>query len=189
MTKSLNLIIFIIINFSIINLLINSLYSNYKIIHPIIIGSILLIFNLITTINISLFYNDNWFSFIAFLIIIGGIIILFLYFTRFIININTTLKINFFININIKIILILIILLFLLFFMKKNLIWYNNFNEIQSIYNLLNLNSLNKNFYVIYIYIYNKNLISIICILYLLLSLTLIVKIIFLNKFTLRKIN
>nr|YP_010131044.1 NADH dehydrogenase subunit 6 [Metaphycus eriococci]QPZ53233.1 NADH dehydrogenase subunit 6 [Metaphycus eriococci] len=189
MMKSMNLLILFIISFSLINIMINSLISNYKMIHPLIMGTNLMLFNIFVSLNMSMFNNNNWFSYITFLIIVGGMMVLFLYFTSFIMNMNTSLKPNFLMNMNLKMMMILIMMNFMLMFLNKFMIWYNKNNEIISINSMMNMNLFNKNYYIMYMYMYNKNIISILSILYLLLSLTLIVKMIMMNKYTLRKIN
>lgn len=190
MIKTLIIInLIIIISISIICIIINLIPSNNKNIHPIIIGLILLILTIFTSINIRIYINSHWFSFIIFLILIGGIIILFLYFTRFIRNIKITIKWIFLYSIPIKFLILIILLLNIILILNYNFNWYNNFNEIKSINEIIKLNSINNNYIYIYIFIENKNLSTIISILYLLICLTLIVKFCINKKFSIRKIN
>lgn len=71
------LILILIINFTLI-----FLFSK----HPITIGIILLIQTLTTCILINSIILNSWFSYILLLIIIGGLLILFIYITRLVSN-------------------------------------------------------------------------------------------------------
>nr|YP_009726138.1 NADH dehydrogenase subunit 6 [Aenasius arizonensis]QHR84899.1 NADH dehydrogenase subunit 6 [Aenasius arizonensis] len=172
---------------SMITLMLNSFISNNNI-HPMIMGSLLLFFSIFTSLNLSMFFNNNWFSFISFLIIIGGMMIIFMYFTSFIMNMMTSLKMNYIKNIMIKFSMSLIVFFMMLIYMKTNSIWYNKFNETNSFHFLTNKNN-NFMYMISSMYMYNKNFPSIICILYILMSMIMIVKMIMKNKYTLRKIN
>nr|YP_010297279.1 NADH dehydrogenase subunit 6 [Lamennaisia nobilis]UML36895.1 NADH dehydrogenase subunit 6 [Lamennaisia sp.] len=180
MTKMMNILIFFIINMTIILLLINLIPSHYKSFHPMILGSILMLFNIQLTMNLSIYLPKSWWSFISFLIIIGGLMILFLYFTSFINNMIMNIKLIFLKNFFFKIIIFLMFIMMMFMKMKNFSIWYNNIEE-------MNLNNqVNK---IIYMYMYNMNFSILISIFYLLTSLTLLVKMLILNKYTLRKIN
>lgn len=156
---------------------------HYKNFHPLILISILILILLIASINIRIYFNDHWFSFIIFLIIVGGLIIIFLYFIRFINNIKTSIKWDFLKNIPIKFLFIIIV--FILFWSNSNN-WFINFDEITPLHKKLKKLYSNN---LIFIYIFPKNYTTIIAILYLLISLTIVVKICLLKKFTLRKFN
>nr|YP_011004822.1 NADH dehydrogenase subunit 6 [Leptomastidea bifasciata]WPT46963.1 NADH dehydrogenase subunit 6 [Leptomastidea bifasciata] len=189
MMKSMNLFMMIFISMSFINILINSMPSLNKMLHPIIMSLMLLLFSMFTSMNLSIYFNNQWISFITFLIIIGGLMILFLYFNSFISNMMISLNLNSFKKTLIKCIYMIMIFLLLITYLKKYLIWYNNFNEIKTLKDLISLNELKIKNNMIFLFIYNLKFNIMISILYLLTSLTLIVKMILINKFTLRKIN
>nr|YP_010981227.1 NADH dehydrogenase subunit 6 [Exoristobia philippinensis]WOE90357.1 NADH dehydrogenase subunit 6 [Exoristobia philippinensis] len=180
MTKTLNFILFLFMNLSIILIIINSFPSHYKLFHPLILGSILMLFNIITNLNISMYLNNNWWSYITFLVIVGGLMILFLYFTSFINNMITSIKMIFFKQMIFKFLIMMIFLILMFTNFNSYLIWYNN---------ILKFNLYSKFNNLMYMYNYNLNLSLIISIFYLLMTLMLLVKMIILNKYTLRKIN
>lgn len=181
--------IIIIIIISLFNILINIFPSYNKKIHPIILGILLFFISIINSLNLRIYINNNWFSFIIFLIIIRRIIILFLYFIRFIRNIIISIKFNYIKIIPIKFILIIIFFFIIIKKYRNNFIWYNNFNEIIKINLLIKINFINEKIQYIYIYIYNKNIITLLSIIYLFLCLTIIVKICLNKKYSIRKIN
>lgn len=166
-------------------ILLYSFTSNNNKIHPLILISILLIILIISSFNLSKYFNDHWFSFIIFLIIIGGLIIIFIYFIRFINNIKTSINFLYIKNLYLKISISLISILTL--FNSSNLnLWIIKFNEINSIYNNIDLKNLNN---LNYLFIPFKNLTTILSIIFLLICLTIIVKICLIKKLTLRKFN
>lgn len=176
-------IYFLILNFIFI-IIIQSIPShNYKT-HPLILISILFILLIISIINIRIIITNHWFSFIRFLIIIGGIIIIFIYFIRFINNIKTSIKLTFLKKFHIKFLIFIIFIVIYIITLKYNF-WNTNFNEINSIFISINKNNNN----LIILYLFPKRLTTLISILYLLVCLTIIVKICLNKKLTLRKFN
>lgn len=184
MIKLINTQIIILIITSFIILLTYSINFNNNKIHPLIIISILIILLILASLNLRLYFNNHWFSFLIFIIIVGGIIVIFLYFISFINNIKTSIKWFFLKFIPLKI-LSIITLFFITYNLINNLNWIINFNEIITFYKNINFNILN----LTYIFIYPKNFTTLLCILYLLLALTIIVKICLIKKLTLRKFN
>lgn len=182
MINILTLQIYFLITISILIIIIHSFNSHNNKIHPLILISILLCLLIISSFHIRLYFNDHFFSFLIFLIIVGGIIIIFLYFIRFINNIKTSIKSLFLKNYFIKILLILTFS-WIIFNLNSN--WLNNFNEIIPL-NKIITNSLNN---LNYLYIYPKNYITLFLILFILFTLTIIVKICLKKKISLRKIN
>uniref|UniRef100_A0AAU7BNW1 NADH dehydrogenase subunit 6 n=1 Tax=Psyllaephagus populi TaxID=3122998 RepID=A0AAU7BNW1_9HYME len=164
--------------------------SFYKNMHPLILTIILMIINILISMNMSTFSDSGWWSFILFMIMVGSMMILFLYFTSFINNMIMSLKMTFIKNFMLKIIMNMMMMMFLMktLFMKLNF-WTNLFFEIKTLKNLSN------NYYMIdpnnlmNMYSYNMNYSTLISVIYLLVSLTFIVKMILTNKFTLRKMN
>lgn len=155
------------------------LIINY--IHPIYILILIIIYRRIICFIISSWSYNFIYSIILFLIIIRGILIIFLYFSRLISNdqikfkINLPLLIRFFLNI--------IILLYLTKYLNYTITY--NFNEILISYQINN-NTFNN---IIHIFSYPYRNITIICILYLLLTLFTIIKICSIKTSTLRKLN
>nr|YP_009995516.1 NADH dehydrogenase subunit 6 [Ochthebius viridis]QNP09971.1 NADH dehydrogenase subunit 6 [Ochthebius viridis] len=94
-------------------------------IHPLSMGMILLMQTIIITL-ITGFMNFNyWFSYILFLIMIGGMLVLFIYMTS--VASNEKFKINN--KIIIMTMIMMFITMFMMFFYDKYLIMNNNFNN------------------------------------------------------------
>ena len=155
-----------------------------NIIHPLAIGLTLLIQTLLICLITGLITKSFWFSYILFLIFLGGILVLFIY--------VTSLASNEIFSISIKLIIISLVILFTIaiigLIIDNNLFinWINN-NDIESIYNInsyIKENSLNLN----KLYNFPTNLITIILINYLLITLVAVVKITKLSKGPLRSI-
>lgn len=172
--SKLNLINFLII---IIIIIIIILISNH-LLHPITIISLILIYTRFTCIIITLWSFNYIYSIIIFLIIIRGILILFLYFASLISNEQHKILLNW--TIPIKLILILTILSKFKFLFESP----QQSHDIKSQINLKN-HSLQ---YTFKLFDYPFNYITIICILFLLISLLLIIKIRSLKSAPLRKI-
>lgn len=164
----------IIIIFSILYILV----TNY--LHPIYLLILIIIYTRIICLLISTWSYNFIYSIILFLIIIRGILIIFLYFSSLISNdqtkflINPLLMLRLFLNV--------IILLYINKYFNYPIY---NFNEI------LTSSQINNNIFnnIIYIFSYPYSNITIICILYLLLTLFTIIKICSIKTSTLRKLN
>lgn len=172
---------FIYLKFFIITIILIILYIiiiNY--IHPIYLLILIIIYSIIICLTISTWSYNFIYSIILFLIIIRGILIIFLYFSRLISNdqtkftINTPLICRFFIN----------IIIFLFITKYFNYPIYNS-NETLILF-LSNNNTFNN---IIHIFSYPYRNITIICILYLLFTLFTIIKICSIKTATLRKLN
>lgn len=156
---------------------------NIKLIHPTIIIITILFYSCIITLKISIWKSNYIYSIILFLIIIRGLLIIFLYFSSLISNEQTTLKFNNFLwysfILNFIIIISLIINYFNLLPIKQNFIETSTINLLNKkiFQNILNL------------YEYPLNNLTIITIIYLLLSLFIIIKICSSKSLSLRKIN
>jgi len=176
----------ILINFFIVIILISIIYflsTNIINIHPIIIIIILLFYSFIICLNISTWKSNYIYSIILFLIIIRGILIIFLYFSRLISNEQNIFKFNKFLFISFY--LNLIILFTLIYYTLNIYIFKYNFTEIKII------PKLNKIFFqnILNLYEYPINNLTIRSIIYLLISLFTIIKICSLKSISLRKIN
>lgn len=173
-----NLILWIIIIFILIYISIN-LNS-----HPVFIIIIIIIYNSIICLNISIWKINFIYSIILFLILIRGLLIIFLYFSRLISNEQITFYSN---KILFLSLIFNIIYIYILFIINK--LFSNNI-----IYTTKETNSLNKinnkifeNILNLYIYPYNN--ITICRILYLLLTLFIIIKLSNIKIKPLRKIS
>nr|YP_009441809.1 NADH dehydrogenase subunit 6 [Eucinetus haemorrhoidalis]AOY39393.1 NADH dehydrogenase subunit 6 [Eucinetus haemorrhoidalis] len=153
--------------------------------HPMSMGANLLIQTIIIALITSMFYYNYWFSFIIFMIMVGGMLILFIYMTS--IASNELFKYNF------KMISIMIILTLMFTFFMKTMETYNFYmNFLNSDSNMMNNISfmINENFMSLSkIFNYPNNKISILLINYLLLTLIITVKITNMKKGPLRKTN
>lgn len=155
------------------------IYINY--IHPISLIIILIIYRLITCILISIHSYNYIYSIIFFLIIIRGLLIIFLYFASLISNDQNTFKFKIISLINVRINFFIIIIIFNKIF---KYIWYYSI-ELNNI-SLINI-PLFSNIFKIYDYPFNN--ITLLCLLYLLISLFTIIKICSIKTKSLRKLN
>ena len=151
--------------------------------HPLAMGLTLLIQTILVSIISGLITKTFWFSYILFLVFLGGILVLFIYVTSLASDEIVTFSSKILIS-SISIFFIIIISLY--FIDKRILLNYSNI-EIQSISNLNsyiieNSLSLNK------LYNYPTNLLTILLINYLLITLIAVVKITNLFKGPLRPI-
>lgn len=170
----LHIIFFFIILFFILNI------NN----HPIIIIIIILIYTSIICLNISLWKPNYIFSIFLFLIIIRGLLIIFLYFSRIISNVEFKIKLN-----PIIIFIFLINLITSFYFLKSNsinlFIYKYKFHENSSI---IYINKITFN-NILNLYEYPINNLTTLSIFYLLFALFIIIKICSSKSSSLRKIN
>nr|QNE85787.1 NADH dehydrogenase subunit 6 [Musca autumnalis] len=157
----------------------NFIFMNIK--HPLAMGLTLLIQTILVSMISGLMTKTFWFSYILFLVFLGGMLVLFIYVTSLASNEMFTFSTKLLIS-SISIFMIMIISLY--FIDKSILLQYTNL-EIQSISNLNsymmeNSLSLNK------LYNYPTNLLTILLMNYLLITLIAVVKITNLFKGPLR---
>jgi len=164
-------ILTIILNFIIINL------------HPLLIVILLVLYNIIVCLLISKWTQNFIYSIILFLIIIRGLLIIFLYFSRLIsneqikFNLRPLITVNFILN-----------LIFIAFLYKIN---FNYYYPTHTTIENIQLNYLNINLFqnIVYIYSYPFNNLTLICILFLLITLLIIIKICSIKNSSLRKLK
>lgn len=152
--------------------------------HPIIIIIIILIYSSIICLNISIWKSNYILSIFLFLIIIRGLLIIFLYFSRLISNVQFKFKIN--LPIIFSILINLIISFYLLKHNFLNLFIYKyKFHENLPIFytNKITFN------YILNLYEYPINNLTTLSIFYLLFALFIIIKICSSKYLSLRKIN
>nr|AFQ62344.1 NADH dehydrogenase subunit 6 [Teredus cylindricus] len=146
--------------------------------HPLSLGMILLIQTIQVSLIIGLFNLNYWFSYILMLVMVGGMLILFIYMT----SIASNEKFKFSLNLSIYLMLISILMLMIYFIIDNNIISYN-FN-----YNLMfNKENMNPNYSMSKFYNFPNNLIMYMIIIYLLITLIAIVKITKFSKKPLRQ--
>nr|YP_010894882.1 NADH dehydrogenase subunit 6 [Amiota yifengi]WJW73395.1 NADH dehydrogenase subunit 6 [Amiota yifengi] len=151
-------------------------------IHPLSMGLTLLIQTTLICLLTGLMAKNFWYSYILFLIFMGGVLVLFIY--------VTSLASNEMFNLSIKLMLSLMITLFFLIILsiiidKPSLLFFMNNNEMESIsnnYSYFTENSLSLN----KLYNYPINLITILLMNYLLITLIMVIKITKLSKGPLR---
>nr|YP_009093926.1 NADH dehydrogenase subunit 6 [Chrysomya pinguis]AIT59347.1 NADH dehydrogenase subunit 6 [Chrysomya pinguis] len=157
----------------------NFIFMNMK--HPLAMGLTLLIQTTLVCLTSGLMTKSFWFSYILFLVFLGGMLVLFIY--------VTSLASNEMFTFSIKLLLISLSIFFVmivtLFFMDKNLLLQYQNLEVKSIYDMnsyLMENSLSLN----KLYNYPTNLLTILLMNYLLITLIAVVKITKLFKGPLR---
>nr|YP_009236446.1 NADH dehydrogenase subunit 6 [Muscina levida]AMH85744.1 NADH dehydrogenase subunit 6 [Muscina levida] len=160
-------------------IILNFVFMNMK--HPLSMGLILLIQTTFVSLMTGLIAKSFWFSYILFLVFIGGMLVLFIYVTSLASNEMFTFSIKLMIF---SFILFAFSMMFLMFIDKFDYLNYFNI-EIEKIinyhyYNTENSLSLNK------LYNYPNNLLTIMLMNYLLITLIAIVKITNLHKGPLR---
>lgn len=149
--------------------------------HPISLGFTILIHTILTCLIIGLIRINYWFSYILILIIIGGLLVLFIYITR--IASNEKFKFN---NIILLIIIIIIIIRFII--LQKRSIFIININLNNELLENFNYNEKFKINITKFLNFPNSNLFLLI-IFYLLVTIIAIVKITKLNFGPLRQLK
>nr|YP_009058486.1 NADH dehydrogenase subunit 6 [Scathophaga stercoraria]AIL95208.1 NADH dehydrogenase subunit 6 [Scathophaga stercoraria]UJG45472.1 NADH dehydrogenase subunit 6 [Scathophaga stercoraria] len=157
----------------------NFIFMNMK--HPLAMGLTLLIQTTLVCLMSGLMTKSFWFSYILFLVFLGGMLVLFIYVTSLASNemFSFSIKLLF-----ISLMIFSIMMITLFFIDKNNLLNYSNM-EVQSISNMnsyLMENSLSLN----KLYNYPTNLLTILLMNYLLITLIAVVKITNLFKGPLR---
>nr|YP_010626100.1 NADH dehydrogenase subunit 6 [Fibla pasiphae]WBK02911.1 NADH dehydrogenase subunit 6 [Fibla pasiphae] len=142
--------------------------------HPLIMGFLLIIQTLLISLISGFLNNTYWFSYILFLVMIGGMMILFIYMTSLASNEKYYFSSLYFF-LNLTMLLFSIILILMIYYYNFSMINLNN--EINLMFNLNKLYNLNS-----------KN-ITLISIIYLLITLIIIIKITNKNLGPLRQKN
>nr|UEP13608.1 NADH dehydrogenase subunit 6 [Betasyrphus serarius] len=141
--------------------------------HPLSMGMMLLMQTVMICLISGLMTKSFWFSYILFLIFIGGMLVLFIY--------VTSLASNEMFTFSTKIFLLMIINLFILIgliiFMDKMILMFNSLNNEMSSISLLNNYTMENTLNLNKLYNYPTNMINILLINYLLITLIATVKI------------
>lgn len=137
-------------------------------------GLIILIQTLFLCLLSRILINTYWFSYILFLVFLGGLLVLFIYVSR--IASNELFKISPF---NKRFIFYLLLIYFFRFYFKNNLFWINfSFNdEIKNFFNLFLFFNNEFNFNLSKLYNTQTYILTIIIIIYLFITLVAVVKI------------
>nr|YP_009540721.1 NADH dehydrogenase subunit 6 [Clemelis pullata]AYQ22809.1 NADH dehydrogenase subunit 6 [Clemelis pullata] len=140
--------------------------------HPLAMGLTLLIQTLLISMMSGLMTKTFWFSYILFLVFIGGMLVLFIY--------MTSLASNEMFSLSIKLMIIsfmtFMMFMFILLFMDKNMLLQYKNTEIMSISNM-NAYIMENSLSINKLYNYPTNLLTILLMNYLLITLIAIVKI------------
>lgn len=155
-----------------LRILISIIFIIFK--HPVSIITIILVQTILICCLCGIITNTWWFSYILFIVIIGGLLVLFIYIT----NVASNEKFK---NIKTKhIILILFIIIFIIFKIE-------NFHYYIKVSDWLNINEYSLNIIIIKYYNYPSNIILFLVIIYLLITIIITVKITDLTKGALRQ--
>nr|YP_009537971.1 NADH dehydrogenase subunit 6 [Athyma punctata]AYN60714.1 NADH dehydrogenase subunit 6 [Athyma punctata] len=146
----------------------------YFINHPLAMGLLILIQTLLTCLISGMLINTYWFSYILFLIFLGGLLVLFIYVSS--VASNELFKIHLISKFSFMYMLIIMIFSILL---KNNLIWMNfSFNdEMINFFNLILFFNNEYNFNLSKLYNKQNYLMMMMLIIYLFITLIAIVKI------------
>nr|YP_010228512.1 NADH dehydrogenase subunit 6 [Callerebia polyphemus]QZP40870.1 NADH dehydrogenase subunit 6 [Callerebia polyphemus] len=142
--------------------------------HPISMGLLILLQTLFMSILSGMLINSYWFSYILFLIFLGGLLVLFIYVS----SIASNERLNFSLMYKFSYIIFLLIICISIF-CKNNLNWLNfSFNEDMNYFNNLLLFTFNENnFNLIKLYNNQTYLLMFLMIIYLLITLIAVIKI------------
>nr|YP_009000271.1 NADH dehydrogenase subunit 6 [Rapisma zayuanum]AHA35677.1 NADH dehydrogenase subunit 6 [Rapisma zayuanum] len=165
-------------------ILLNILFSiNFlQLNHPLSLGLNLLIQTILISLIWGYFASSFWFSYILFLIMLGGLLILFIYVTSLASNELFSFSIN-----NLFFLMIFLLISFIIFSIKDNFIWFQENLEIYK-FNHSSINSINE-LNLIKLYNNPSMNITLLMINYLFLTLIIIVKITDINYGSLRHKN
>nr|AHA52522.1 NADH dehydrogenase subunit 6 [Eumacrocentrus sp. QL-2013] len=119
--------------------------------HPLILSLLLTLYTIILVMKLNYLNNLYWYSYILYLIMVGGILILFMYLTS--ISNNELLYLNkkYYMNFMIKMMLILFIYLMMIKYMKSLNFLMLNYHQ-----DILNIMKINKEFMLDYKNLYMK---------------------------------
>nr|YP_009130788.1 NADH dehydrogenase subunit 6 [Ibalia leucospoides]AIK21704.1 NADH dehydrogenase subunit 6 [Ibalia leucospoides] len=154
--------------------------TNYMSINnPLIMNLILLIYSILVSMIINIFNKSSMYSFMTYLIVIGGFLILFLYMNSFAINNKMTFNLILFYLFTYKIFMMMLLFIVLMMKMDKfNMILFMNSKLLETLNMNNNIFLSNDNIKFIYSKFYLLTLFGMIYLFYMLI---IIVKIIFFN--------
>lgn len=130
--------------FLLLFLIIYIFFLNVIKVHPILICIFLVFYTILICLLINFIKNNFWYSYILFLVVVGGVIILFIYFTRILSNEKFLYLLNY---LYIDVIIFLIYLVFLILLINFNFNFENQ-EYFLDFYKLSNQNYFIKNLYI-----------------------------------------
>nr|QGT33435.1 NADH dehydrogenase subunit 6 [Ptecticus aurifer] len=153
--------------------------------HPLAMGLMLLVQSFLICLITGMIFNSFWYSYILFLVFLGGMLILFIYVTSLASNEMFSFSTKMFFLSMTSIFLIILFMLFI----DKTLI--SNIFSSDNMFNFMNLNNLlpNNSLSLMNLYNFPTNLVTIMLMNYLLLTLIVVVKITNLYHGPLRPMN
>nr|AMP43765.1 NADH dehydrogenase subunit 6 [Ptecticus aurifer] len=153
--------------------------------HPMAMGLMLLVQSFLICLITGMIFNSFWYSYILFLVFLGGMLILFIYVTSLASNEMFSFSTKMFFLSMTSIFLIILFMLFI----DKTLI--SNIFSSDNMFNFMNLNNLlpNNSLSLMNLYNFPTNLVTIMLMNYLLLTLIVVVKITNLYYGPLRPMN
>nr|YP_009652511.1 NADH dehydrogenase subunit 6 [Sarcophaga princeps]QCF45772.1 NADH dehydrogenase subunit 6 [Sarcophaga princeps] len=160
-------------------LIFNFIFFSMK--HPLAMGLTLLIQTTLICLTSGLMTKTFWFSYILFLVFLGGMLVLFIYVT----SLASNEMFTFSIKLMITTIIMFLLSISILFFIDKNILTQYSNMEIESIFNM-NSYILENSMSLMKLYNYPTNLLTIMLMNYLLITLIAVVKITKLFKGPLR---
>uniref|UniRef100_UPI00315C857E NADH dehydrogenase subunit 6 n=1 Tax=Macromia manchurica TaxID=1389456 RepID=UPI00315C857E len=166
-----------ILTFMIINTITFSMMN-----HPMNMGLLLLIQTLFSCLMIGLTLQTTWFSYILFLVFLGGMLVLFIYMTS--VASNEMFKSQ---NLKLMVFMMVVLMVFMLIMMMDPLTISSNSNQDISMMPFLDQDQTEQSLSMIYSY--PNSLITVFMVMYLLLTLIIIVYITKFNKGPLRMMN
>nr|QYK19311.1 NADH dehydrogenase subunit 6 [Macromia manchurica] len=166
-----------ILTFMIINTITFSMMN-----HPMNMGLLLLIQTLFSCLMIGLTLQTTWFSYILFLVFLGGMLVLFIYMTS--VASNEMFKSQ---NLKLMVFMMVVLMIFMLIMMMDPLTISSNSNQDISMMPFLDQDQTEQSLSMIYSY--PNSLITVFMVMYLLLTLIIIVYITKFNKGPLRMMN
>nr|ASY98493.1 NADH dehydrogenase subunit 6 [Idolomantis diabolica] len=147
--------------------------------HPLSMGLILLLQTIMMCLISGFMSPSFWFSYILLLIYLGGMLVLFMYITSLAPN-----EMFFYSNKTLSILLAFPLIILFMYYNKLN----HPMNLYENLENITSLNLINNNF-LLKMYNYPTNMITITIATYLFLTLIAVVKITYMNKGPLRQMN
>nr|YP_009114172.1 NADH dehydrogenase subunit 6 [Elymnias hypermnestra]AHH92967.1 NADH dehydrogenase subunit 6 [Elymnias hypermnestra] len=154
--------------------------------HPITMGLLILMQTFLVCLLSGMLINSYWFSYILFLIFLGGLLVLFMYISS--IASNEMFKISF-INMFMFFIIFLILMMMMMLMNKFNWLNFMFNDDMNSFFNLFIFMNKENNMTLFKLYNKQSYLMTIIMIIYLFISLIAVVKITNINFGPLRSFN
>nr|YP_010411518.1 NADH dehydrogenase subunit 6 [Euurobracon yokahamae]UJJ81893.1 NADH dehydrogenase subunit 6 [Euurobracon yokahamae] len=116
--------------------------SNLYNFHPLMLGLILIFYIIFITFKMNMILNNYWYSYILFLVMIGGLMILFMYFISLTNNELFYFKLKYNLYQMLKFLMILILIFYMIYNWSMNYIYNLNYFEMISLMNYFEFNYL-----------------------------------------------